>query len=197
MAEFIPEIEELIEELSKLPSIGRKTAQKLAFHILSQDNQSAFKLASTIKNAKQNVKFCETCGNYANDRLCEYCSSPTRSTNIICVVEEARDIYFVESTNEFKGLYHVLGGAISPLDGIYPEDIRIKELVKRLIDVDEIILATNSTVQGEATAMYISRLLKPMGIKVTKLATGMPMGGDLEYADELTLTKALERRYEL
>lgn len=197
MTEFIPEIEELIEELSKLPSIGRKTAQKLAFHILSQENQSALKLAQTITKAKQNVKFCEICGNYSNNNLCEYCTSMTRSKNIICVVEEARDIYFVESTNEFKGLYHVLGGAISPLDGVYPEDIRIKELLKRLVDVDEIILATNSTVQGEATAMYISRLLKPMGIKVTKLATGMPMGGDLEYADELTLTKALERRYEL
>lgn len=197
MTEFIPEIEELIEELSKLPSIGRKTAQKLAFHILSQENHSALKLAETIKKAKTNVKFCEICGNYSNTDLCEYCSSMTRTRNVICVVEEARDIYFVESTNEFKGLYHVLGGAISPLDGIYPEDIRIKELLKRLVDVDEIILATNSTVQGEATAMYISRLLKPMGIKVTKLATGMPMGGDLEYADELTLTKALERRYEL
>lgn len=197
MTEFIPEIEELIEELAKLPSIGRKTAQKLAFHILSQENQNALKLAQTIQKAKQNVKFCEICGNYSNSNLCEYCSSMTRSKNIICVVEEARDIYFVESTNEFKGLYHVLGGAISPLDGVYPEDIRIKELLKRLVDVDEIILATNSTVQGEATAMYISRLLKPMGIKVTKLATGMPMGGDLEYADELTLTKALERRYEL
>lgn len=197
MAQFIPEIEQLIEELSKLPSIGRKTAQKLAFHILNQEGNNALKLAHVIVEAKQKVKFCKICGNYCNSEICEYCSSATRNKNTICVVEEARDIYFVESTNEYKGLYHVLGGAISPIDGIYPEDIRIKELVKRLSDVDEIILATNSTVQGEATAMYISRLVKPMGIKVTKLATGMPMGGDLEYADELTLSKALERRYEL
>lgn len=197
MAQFIPEIEQLIEELSKLPSIGRKTAQKLAFHILNQEGNNAFKLAHAITQAKQKVKFCRICGNYCNAEICEYCSSTARNKNTICVVEEARDIYFVESTNEYKGLYHVLGGAISPIDGIYPEDIRIKELVKRLEDIDEIILATNSTVQGEATAMYISRLVKPMGIKVTKLATGMPMGGDLEYADELTLSKALERRYEL
>lgn len=197
MAQFIPEIEQLIEELSKLPSIGRKSAQKLAFHILNQDGNHALKLAHVIMEAKQKVKFCKICGNYCNQEICEYCASTSRNQNMICVVEEARDIYFVESTNEYKGLYHVLGGALSPIDGIYPEDIRIKELVKRLSDVEEIILATNSTVQGEATAMYISRLVKPMGIKVTKLATGMPMGGDLEYADELTLSKALERRYEL
>ncbi len=189
----------LIGELSKLPGIGGKTAQRLAFHILSQDDKDAFALAEAILDAKKNMKYCSICGNLTDVDPCSICSDPSRDQSVICVVESPRDVSAMERIKEFQGLYHVLHGAISPMDGIGPEDINLKQLIVRLQqnDIREVILATNPNIEGEATAMYTARLIKPAGIKVTRIAHGVPVGGDLEYADEITLSKAMEGRREL
>jgi recombination protein RecR len=190
---------ELIEELSKLPGIGRKTAQRLAFHIINKSDEEALKLANAIVKAKKNTKYCSICCNLTDVDPCTSCSNKKRDRTVICVVEDPRDVMAIERTREYSGMYHVLHGNISPMDGIGPEDIKVKELLLRLqgTEVEEIILATNPTIEGEATAMYISKLVKPMKIKVTRLAYGIPVGGDLEYADEVTLSKAIEGRREL
>lgn len=192
-------VAKLIEELSKLPSIGSKTAQRLAFFILGMPEGEAESLAQSIIEAKQKTKYCSICGNLTDVDPCNICSNTSRDSKVICVVEEPRDVIAMERTREFKGVYHVLQGAISPMEGIGPDDIRIKELLKRLHSskVDEVIIATNPNVEGEATAMYLSKLIKPFGIKVTRIAHGVPVGGDLEYTDEVTLTKALEGRREI
>lgn len=191
-------ISRLIDEFSRLPGIGSKTAQRLAFHVLDMDIKQAENLADAIVEAKRNVKYCSVCGNYTDSEICSICSNEARDRNVICVVQDPRDVMAMEKTREFKGLYHVLHGAISPLNGIGPDDIRIKELLSRVdSDTREIIIATNPNVEGEATAMYISRLLKPLGVKTTRIAHGIPVGGDLEYADEVTLSKALEGRREI
>lgn len=191
-------IANLIEELSKLPGVGRKTAQRLAFHILEMEPMEAEKLANSITTAKEKVKYCSVCCNLTDVDPCYICSSKKRDDSIICVVEGPKDVIAMERTREYTGLYHVLHGAISPMENIGPDSIRIKELLKRIQDGDvkEVILATNPTVEGEATAMYISKLLKPMGIKTTRIAHGIPVGGDLEYFDEVTLSKAMENRRE-
>lgn len=189
----------LITELSRLPGIGGKTAQRLAFHILSMDEKEARGLADAIVDAKSNMKYCSVCGNLTDTDPCAICSDPARSHETICVVETPKDVVAMERIKEFTGLYHVLHGAISPMEGIGPEDINLKQLIVRLQqeDVKEIILATNPNIEGEATAMYIARLVKPSGIKVSRIAHGIPVGGDLEYADEVTLLKAVEGRREL
>ena len=189
----------LITELSRLPGIGGKTAQRLAFHILSMDEKEARGLADAIVEAKTNMKYCSVCGNLTDTDPCAICSDPARSHDTICVVETPKDVVAMERIKEFTGLYHVLHGAISPMEGIGPEDINLKQLIVRLQqeDVQEIILATNPNIEGEATAMYIARLVKPSGIKVSRIAHGIPVGGDLEYADEVTLLKAVEGRREL
>lgn len=189
----------LIEELSKLPGVGRKTAQRLAFYILSMDKDNVSKLAESIINAKKNIKYCSICNNLTDTDPCNICSNKKRDSSVICVVEDPRDVVAMERVREFSGLYHVLHGSISPMEGIGPEDIKIKELLQRIQEypVKEIILATNPTIEGEATAMYISKLVKPLGIKTTRIAHGIPVGGDLEYADEVTLSKALEGRREI
>lgn len=189
----------LINELSRLPGIGGKTAQRLAFHILSMDEKEAKGLADAIIDAKTNMKYCSVCGNLTDTDPCAICSDPARSHETICVVETPKDVVAMERIKEFTGLYHVLHGAISPMEGIGPEDINLKQLIVRLQqeDVNEIILATNPNIEGEATAMYIARLVKPSGIKVSRIAHGIPVGGDLEYADEVTLLKAVEGRREL
>ena len=192
-------ITKLIEELSKLPGIGNKTAQRLAFHIVSMPEQSAENLAKSIVYAKRHIKFCQKCFTMTDKDLCPICSSVKRETTTIMVVEESRDLAAYEKTRQYKGVYHVLHGAISPLLNIGPNDIRIKELITRIgsEEVEEVILATNSSVEGEATAVYISKLIKPLGVKVTRIANGVPVGGDLEYVDEVTLSRALEGRVEL
>jgi len=192
-------IAQLIEEFTKLPGIGRKTAQRLAFHVISMPNQDAHNLAAAIVTAKEKIKYCRVCTNLTDQDTCNICSDKRRDSLLICVVEDPRDVVAMEKTKEFKGYYHVLHGAISPLEGVGPEDIKIKELLSRLAgeSVEEIIIATNPNIEGEATAMYLSKLLKPMGIKVSRIAHGIPVGGDLEYADEVTLTKALEGRREI
>ncbi|SHI58606.1 DNA replication and repair protein RecR [Dethiosulfatibacter aminovorans DSM 17477] len=198
MEQYAAPINKLIEEMSKLPGIGRKTAQRLAFHILDMRNDDVVKLAQSIVDAKKYIKFCSVCGNMTDKDPCSICSNVKRDESVICVVEDARDVAAMERTREFKGYYHVLHGTISPIDGIGPDDINIKGLITRLDEkVSEIILATNPTIEGEATAMYISRLVKPMGIKVTRIAHGIPIGGDIEYTDEVTLVKALEGRTEI
>ena len=193
---FAPPVQDLIDELAKLPGIGRKTAQRLAFHLLKIDAAAAKKLASSIVVMKDTVRFCPKCFNFAAERLCEYCSDPRRDDAIVCVVEEAPDIVSVEKTGEFRGRYHVLGGAISPIDGIGPDDLHLQELLSRISTdgVREVIVATNPNVEGEATAMYLARLLVPVGVKVTRIASGLPVGGDLEYADEVTLGRAFAGR---
>lgn len=192
-------LEKLIEELSKLPGIGRKTAMRLAFHIMSMDEAAAAELSGAIVNAKNKIKLCSICQSLTDSDTCKICQNPKRDKSIICVVETPRDLISMEKTNEYKGLYHVLHGAISPIDGIGPEDIKIKELLSRLSDseVREVIMATNPTVEGEATAMYIARLIKPFGIAVTRIAHGIPVGGDLEYVDSITLAHALEGRRQI
>lgn len=191
-------ISRLIDEFSRLPGVGSKTAQRLAFHVLNMDLKQAENLADAIIEAKRNVKYCSVCGNYTDSKLCSICSNEARNKDVICVVQDPRDVMAMEKTREFKGLYHVLHGAISPLNGIGPDDIRIKELLERIdSNTREVIVATNPNVEGEATAMYISRLLKPLGVKTTRIAHGIPVGGDLEYADEVTLSKALEGRREI
>jgi len=189
----------LIEQFAKLPGIGSKTAQRLAFFVLNMPEAEARGLARAIVEAKQKTKYCSICGNLTDVDPCFICNNPNRDNTLICVVEEPRDVVAMEKTREFKGVYHVLHGAISPMEGIGPEDINIKDLLKRLSqnDVKEVIVATNPNVEGEATAMYISKLIKPLGVKVTRIAHGIPVGGDLEYADEVTLTKALEGRREM
>lgn len=199
MKHYARPLSNLIAELSKLPGIGGKTAQRLAFHILSQDDKDAFALAEAIREAKKNMKYCTICGNLTDVDPCSICADPARDQSVICVVESPRDVSAMERIKEFQGLYHVLHGAISPMDGIGPEDINLKQLIVRLQqnDVREVILATNPNIEGEATAMYTARLIKPAGIKVTRIAHGVPVGGDLEYADEITLSKAMEGRREL
>ena len=192
-------LEKLIKELSKLPGIGGKTAQRLAFHILSMDKEDVLSLSSAITEAKENMKYCSVCGNLTDVDPCHICSDETRDKSVICVVESPRDVSAMERIKEFKGVYHVLNGAISPMDGIGPDDINLRSLIVRLqqSDVKELILATNPNIEGEATAMYIARLVKPAGIRVSRIAHGLPIGGDIEYADEVTLAKAIEGRREL
>ena len=189
----------LVEEFEKLPGIGHKTAQRLAFHVLNLPEEKAGHLATAILEAKKKIRYCSVCSNLTDVDPCGMCNSPARDPSMICVVEDPRDVVAMERTREFKGLYHVLHGAISPMEGIGPEDIKIKELLARIRqgNIQEVILATNPNIEGEATAMYISRLLKPLGIKTTRIAHGIPVGGDLEYADEVTLAKALEGRREI
>jgi recombination protein RecR len=192
-------IAKLVEEFQKLPGIGHKSAQRLAFHVINMPIEKVQGLANSILEAKQKTKYCSICSNLTDQDPCLLCSGTSRDRSSICVVQDARDVVAIERTREFKGLYHVLHGAISPMQGIGPGDIRIKELLKRLGDdeVKEVIMATNPNVEGEATAMYISKLIKPLGIKATRIAHGIPIGGDLEYADEVTLAKAFEGRREI
>jgi recombination protein RecR len=186
----------LINQLSKLPGIGEKTAQRLAFHILSMEERDALAIADSIVNAKKTLKYCSICGNLTDEDPCLICKDPSRVQSQICVVESPRDVAAMERIKEYRGLYHVLHGAISPMDGIGPEDINLKSLIVRLQqnEVEEVILATNPNIEGEATAMYIARLIKPSGIKASRIAHGIPIGGDIEYADEITLSKAIEGR---
>ena len=189
-------IQNLIDELGRLPGVGPKGAQRIAFHLLAVDPDDARKLAAALLEVTERVKFCRTCGNVAEEDQCRICLDPRRDSALICVVEEPKDVAAVEKIREFRGRYHVLGGAISPIDGIGPEELRIKELMTRLSDgtVTELILATDPNLEGEATATYLARLIKPMGIRVTRPASGLPVGGDLEYADEVTLGRAFEGR---
>ena len=192
------ELSRLIDELSLLPGIGRKTAQRLAFHIISLPEENVEKLSSAITQAKKNVRYCRECFTLTDRELCPICSSSTRDHKTIMVVENTRDLAAYEKTGKYEGVYHVLHGAISPMLGIGPNDIRLKELMKRLEqDVNEVIIATNNSLEGETTAMYISKLIKPTGIKVSRIASGVPVGGDLEYVDEVTLLRALQGRVEL
>lgn len=199
MSYYSPSIEKLIEAFEKLPSIGSKTAARLAFYILNAGEEETTEFINAIENAKKNLKYCSKCYNISDTDPCTICGNPARDASTICVVEDVRDVVAMERTHEFKGVYHVLHGSISPMNGVGPDDIKIKELLSRLMDgqVKEIILATNPRVEGEATAMYISKLVKPLGIKVTRIAHGIPVGGDLEYTDEVTLSRALEGRREL
>lgn len=199
MAYYAASVVNLIEELAKLPGIGPKSAQRLAFFILKVSPEEAKKLAEAITQAKENIHLCEVCFNFTDLERCEYCRDARRDDSMICVVEEPRDVVALEKTREFRGRYHVLQGALSPLDGRGPDEIRIKELLQRLQgnSVKEIIVATNPNTEGEATAMYLAKLIKPLGIKVSRIASGLPVGGDLEYADEVTLGKALEGRREI
>ena len=189
-------IQDLIDALGRLPGIGPKSAQRIAFHILQSDAEVASALVDSIRTVKERVKFCIHCGNVSEESECRICRDPRRENSSICVVEESKDVIAIERTREFRGKYHVLGGAISPIDGIGPEQLRIRELMTRLADseITEVILATDPNLEGEATATYLSRLIKPMGIKVSRLASGLPVGGDLEYADEVTLGRAFEGR---
>jgi len=189
-------VQDLIDELGRLPGVGPKSAQRIAFHILAADRDDVMRLVSALTEVKARVRFCEICGNVSEEDRCRICLDPRRSDAVICVVEEAKDVVAVERTREFRGRYHVLGGAINPMDNVGPDDLRIKELLTRLADgaVQEIILAMDPNVEGEATATYLARLLGPMGIRVTRLASGLPVGGDLEYADEVTLGRAFEGR---
>lgn len=189
----------LVDQLAKLPGIGRKSAQRLAFHILKQSDEEAQLLADAILTAKANIHYCSLCYNLTDKELCPICSNPERDTSVLCVVEDARDVIALERSNQFHGLYHVLHGAISPMDGVGPDQLKIKELLQRLQQhpAEEIIIATNTSIEGEATAMYLSNLLKPLGIKVTRIAQGLPVGGDIQYADEVTLARAFEGRWEI
>ena len=193
---YTPPVQALIDELGRLPGIGPKSAQRIAFHLLKMPVEDATRLAHAITEAKARVRFCERCFNVADDVLCPICSDDARDSSVLCVVEESRDIVAIERTGEFRGRYHVLLGAMSPLEGIGPEQLKIRELVARIDPegVQEIILCTNPNTEGEVTAMYLARLLKPIGLSVTRIASGLPVGGDLEYADELTLGRALEGR---
>ena len=199
MSYYSPTIERLIENFEKLPSIGHKTATRLAVHMLNLSEDGTNEFINSIVEAKKNLKYCSKCFNITDTDPCPICSSVKRDQTTICVVEDVKDVVAMEKTHEFKGVYHVLHGSISPMNGIGPEDIKIKELLERLKDVDvkEIIIATNPRVEGEATAIYLSKLIKPIGISVTRIAHGIPVGGDLEYTDEITLSKALEGRREI
>jgi len=189
-------IQDLIDELGRLPGIGPKSAQRIAFHIIQSERVDISRLADVLRTVKEKVKFCTECGNISEEELCRICRDPRRDPTLICVVEESKDVIAIEKTREFRGKYHVLGGAISPIDGIGPENLRIRELMVRLAatEIQEIIIATDPNLEGEATATYLSRLLKPLGMKVSRLASGLPVGGDLEYADEVTLGRAFEGR---
>jgi recombination protein RecR len=192
-------VQDLIDELGRLPGVGPKSAQRIAFHLLAADPVDVRRLASVLLEVKDKVRFCITCGNVAEETECRICRDPRRDLTVICVVEESKDVVAIERTREFRGRYHVLGGAISPIEGIGPDDLRVKELLTRLSDgtVTELIIATDPNLEGEATATYLARLLKPMGLAVTRLASGLPVGGDLEYADEVTLGRAFEGRRRL
>jgi len=189
-------IQDLIDALGRLPGIGPKSAQRIAFHILQAEPEIAAALVDSIRTVKERVKFCTTCGNVSEEDMCRICRDPRRENTSICVVEESKDVIAIERTREFRGKYHVLGGAISPIDGIGPEQLRIRELMARLSDPEivEVILATDPNLEGEATATYLARMIKPLEIKVSRLASGLPVGGDLEYADEVTLGRAFEGR---
>ncbi|MFL6163694.1 MAG: recombination mediator RecR [Jatrophihabitantaceae bacterium] len=189
-------VQDLIDELGRLPGIGPKSAQRIAFHLLTTDTVDVERLASTLRRVKAEVKFCRICGNVTDSDECRVCRDPRRDATVICVVEEPKDVVAVERTREFRGRYHVLGGAISPIDGIGPDDLRVRELLHRLSDgtVTELILATDPNLEGEATATYLARLIKPMGVTISRLASGLPVGGDLEYADEVTLGRAFSGR---
>jgi recombination protein RecR len=189
-------VQDLIDELGRLPGVGPKSAQRIAFHLLNAEPADVRRLASVLVEVKEKVRFCVTCGNVAEEEECKICRDPRRDPSVLCVVEEPKDVIAIERTREFRGRYHVLGGAISPIDGIGPDELRIRELMPRLSDgtVTEVILATDPNLEGEATATYLTRLLKPMGLRVTRLASGLPVGGDLEYADEVTLGRAFEGR---
>jgi recombination protein RecR len=199
MPDFAPPVERLIDELKHLPGIGQKTAQRLAFFLLRATPEDALALADAIRDAKEKIRECSVCHNITDTDPCLYCVGPTRSRKTICVVEEAHNILAIEKTRTYSGLYHVLGGSLSPLQGRGPEQLKIKSLIERLKDssVEEIIIATNPTAEGEATAVYISKLLKPLGVRVTRIGVGIPVGADLEYADEVTMLKAMEGRREL
>lgn len=200
MAQYnVAPLENLVEQFEKMPGIGHKTAQRLAYYVLNLPKTQAEELAGAVLDAHTKIHYCSKCCNLTDKELCPVCASPLRDSSVICVVETPRDATAVENTHEFKGVYHVLHGAISPLNDVGPDNLTIKQLVERLYDdtVKEVIMATNPTVEGDATALYISKLLKPMGVKVTRLAYGIPVGGDLEYADEYTLAKALEGRNEI
>ncbi|MBE5805724.1 MAG: recombination protein RecR [Clostridiales bacterium] len=199
MGYYSPSIEKLIEAFEKLPSIGNKTAARLAFHILNSSENETNEFINAIVDAKKNLKYCSECYNITDTDPCPICGNVGRDKSVICVVEDVKDVVAMERTHEFKGVYHVLHGVVSPMNGVGPDDIKIKELLARLMDGDvkEIVLATNPRVEGEATAMYLSKLIKPLGIKVTRIAHGIPVGGDLEFTDEVTLSKALEGRREL
>ncbi|HVC72525.1 MAG TPA: recombination mediator RecR [Mycobacteriales bacterium] len=189
-------VQDLIDELGRLPGIGPKGAQRIAFHLLAAEPADVGRLAAALQRVKDEVKFCKTCGNVAEAEQCRICLDPRRDETVICVVEEPKDVVAIERTREFRGRYHVLGGAISPIEGIGPDDLRVRELLQRLHDgaITELILATDPNLEGEATATYLARLIKPMGLRVTRLASGLPVGGDLEYADEVTLGRALSGR---
>ncbi|QGN58469.1 recombination mediator RecR [Nostocoides sp. HKS02] len=189
-------VQDLIDELGRLPGVGPKSAQRIAFHLLQADAVDVARLVDALTEVKAKVRFCETCGNIAEGVQCRICADPRRDLTAICVVEEPKDVVAIERTREFRGRYHVLGGAISPIDGVGPDDLRIKELMTRLAtgEVTEIIIATDPNLEGEATASYLARFLRPMGLRVTRLASGLPVGGDLEYADEVTLGRAFEGR---
>ena len=189
-------VQDLIDELGQLPGVGPKSAQRIAFHLLAADPGDVRRLVNALEEVKAKVRFCSTCGNVAEDEQCRICKDPRRDQTIICVVEEPKDVVAIEKTREFRGRYHVLGGAISPIEGVGPDDLRIRELMQRLADgqIGELILATDPNLEGEATATYLARLVKPMGLRVTRLASGLPVGGDLEYADEVTLGRAFEGR---
>jgi len=192
-------IQELVDELSRLPGVGPKSAQRLAFHLVKAPPDEARRLADAIVQAKERMRFCRECGNLAEQDLCRYCRDPGRDPTVICVVEEPKDVAAIEKAGVIKGRYHILGGAISPLDGVGPDDLRVNELLERVErdGVVEVILATNPNLEGNATAMYVAALLKPIGVRVTRLASGLPVGGDLVYADEITLGQALEGRREM
>lgn len=199
MENYSEPIDRLINEFSKLPGIGRKTAQRLAFHVINMDIKDVIGLSKALVDVKNEIKYCSVCCNISDSEVCPICANSHRDPSTICVVEDPRDVAAMERTKDYSGRYHVLNGVISPMDGIGPDMLNIKELISRLGDgsVKEIIMATNPTIEGEATAMYISRLVKPMGIKVTRIAHGLPVGGDLEYADDVTISKALEGRREI
>ncbi len=199
MSDYAEPIERLIEEFRKLPGIGTKTAQRLAYSVLRRPREDAERLSRAILEVREKISYCSRCNNFSDRDPCAYCSSPSRTAETICVVEEPNDILSIERTREFHGQYHVLHGVLSPINGIGPEDLKLKNLLERLREgnVREIIIATNPNVEGEATAVYLSRLLKPIGVKVSRIALGVPVGSDLEFADEVTMSKALEHRHEI
>ena len=189
-------VQDLIDELGRLPGVGPKSAQRIAFHVLAADPADVRRLVAALTEVKDKVKFCSVCGNVAEEEQCRICRDPRRDLSVLCVVEEPKDVVAIEKTREFRGRYHILGGAISPMDGVGPDDLRTRELMARLADgvVTEVILATDPNLEGEATATYLARLLGPMGLRITRIASGLPVGGDLEYADEITLGRAFEGR---
>ncbi|CAB4998709.1 unannotated protein [freshwater metagenome] len=189
-------VQDLIDELGRLPGIGPKSAQRIAFHILAADPVDILRLADALREVKERVRFCSICGNVSEEEQCRICRDPRRDLTVLCVVEESKDVVAIERTREFRGRYHVLGGAINPIEGVGPDDLRIRELMARLADnaVTEVILATDPNLEGEATATYLARMISPLGIAVSRLASGLPVGGDLEYADEVTLGRAFEGR---